>query len=78
MPRRQPEHTARLLTQRGRVPDARGILPLLEARADYLDTAFDEADRLHGSFEGYLRDGLALDDAVLDQLRETMLEDATG
>jgi protein-tyrosine phosphatase len=69
-----PQATAELLTQRGRVPDARGILPLLEARADYLDAAFAEADRLHGSFDGYLRDGLGLDDDVLDRLQETMLE----
>src|SRR6185295_1584135 len=64
----EPQNTARLLTQRGAVPDARAILPLLEARADYLDAAFDEADRRHGSFDGYLREGLGLDDAVLDKL----------
>lgn len=69
----QPENTARLLTQRGRVPDALGILPLLEARADYLDAAFDEADRRHGSFDGYLREGLGLDDSVLDRLRAALL-----
>ena len=77
----RPENTARVLTQRGRVPDAGRILPLLEARAEYLDAAFDEADRRDGSFGGYLREGLGLDDAVLDRLRETLLEnpaEATG
>jgi protein-tyrosine phosphatase len=70
----QPENTARLLTQRGRVPDAGRILPLLEARTEYLDAAFDEAGHRYGSFDGYLREGLGLDDAVLDRLREILLE----
>jgi protein-tyrosine phosphatase len=71
-----PEATAALLTQRGRVPDAQAVLPLLEARADYLDTAFDEVDQRFGSFDAYLRDGLGLDDTVITRLRETLLEDA--
>jgi protein-tyrosine phosphatase len=46
---------------------------MLEARAEYLDTAYAEVDRRYGSFGGYLRAGLGLDDRVLASLRTHLL-----
>ncbi|MGC4889620.1 tyrosine-protein phosphatase [Micromonospora sp. NBC_01392] len=48
--------------------------PLLEVRAEYLDAAYDEVRRVHGSFEAYLRDGLGVTDEVRAALREQLLE----
>jgi protein-tyrosine phosphatase len=49
------------------------ILPLLEARAEYLLAGFDEADQRYGGMDGYLRDGLGLDEAVFTSLRANLL-----
>ncbi|MFC0030343.1 tyrosine-protein phosphatase [Micromonospora chaiyaphumensis] len=48
--------------------------PLLEVRPDYLDAAYDEVRRVHGTFDAYLRDGLGLTDATLAALRANLLE----
>ncbi|SCG48557.1 tyrosine-protein phosphatase [Micromonospora humi] len=48
--------------------------PLLEVRPEYLDAAYDEVRRVHGSFEAYLRDGLGVTDDVRAGLREHLLE----
>ena len=53
---------------------AEDILPLLKVDAAYLDEAFGRVDERYGSFDAYLREGLALDDARLERLRERMLE----
>jgi protein-tyrosine phosphatase len=45
------------------------VLPVFEARPEYLAAAYAEMARLYGSFEAYLARGLGLDDAVLDALR---------
>jgi protein-tyrosine phosphatase len=58
----------------GKVPDPKVILPMLQARAGYLDAAFAEAERSYGSMDGYLRDGLGADDALLESLRANLLE----
>ena len=38
--------------------DVDAVRPVLEVRAEYLDAAYDEVRRVHGSFGAYLRDGL--------------------
>lgn len=50
------------------------FLPLVEVRREYLETAFAEVDRLHGSFDAYVRDGLGVSPHTLRELRERMLE----
>ncbi|MFI6264134.1 tyrosine-protein phosphatase [Micromonospora sp. NPDC051006] len=62
MRRRQPEL------------DVEAVLPVLEVRPEYLDAAYSEVRRVHGSFEAYLRDGLGLDDEVIEALRTQLLE----
>lgn len=58
----------------GRVDDPALLLPLLEARAVYLQEAFDAVDRHFGGLDGYLSAGLGLDAATLDRLRSRLLE----
>ncbi|MEU1689521.1 tyrosine-protein phosphatase [Micromonospora sp. NPDC005707] len=48
--------------------------PLLEVRPEYLDAAYDEVRRVHGTFDAYLRDGLGLTDATLAGLRANLLD----
>lgn len=43
------------------------------AHVEYLDAAFAEADSLFGSFAGYLDEGLGVDEATLERLRESLL-----
>ncbi|MDM4719889.1 tyrosine-protein phosphatase [Micromonospora sp. WMMA1363] len=62
MRRRQPER------------DVDAVRPVLEVRGEYLDAAYDEVRRVHGSFEAYLRDGLGLDEEVVTGLRTRLLE----
>ncbi|HEX6500666.1 MAG TPA: tyrosine-protein phosphatase [Micromonosporaceae bacterium] len=50
------------------------VRPVLEVRPDYLDAAYDEADRVYGGIDGYLRAGLGLDDATLARLRAALLD----
>jgi protein-tyrosine phosphatase len=50
------------------------IEPMVGARASYLEAAFDEVGRRHGSLEAYLHDGLGLDDATLESLAAAFLE----
>ncbi|GAA4909628.1 tyrosine-protein phosphatase [Streptomonospora salina] len=50
------------------------VRPMLECRRAYLDEAYGEVERVYGSFEGYVRDGLGLDRATTDALRARMLE----
>ena len=57
-----------------RVESPEIILPLLEARAEYLEAAFVEADRRYGGMDGYLRVGLGLDDTVLAALHANLLD----
>ena len=42
-------------------------------REGYLQEAYSAADAAYGSRDGYLRDGLGLDDRVLSRLRDRML-----
>jgi protein-tyrosine phosphatase len=50
------------------------ILPMLQARAAYLDAAFAQAQLSYGTMDGYLREGLGADDALLESLRANLLE----
>jgi len=50
------------------------VRALMEVRPEYLDAAFAAIDEKYGSFEGYLREGLGIDDATLERLRSTLLE----
>jgi protein-tyrosine phosphatase len=58
----------------GKVPDPTVVLPMVQARAAYLEAGFDEADRLYGGMSGYLRDGLEVDDRRLAALRANLLD----
>lgn len=62
-----------LSTVTGKISDPAVILPLLEARAEYLEAGFDEADQRYGGMEAYLRDGLGLTDDELGSLRANLL-----
>jgi protein-tyrosine phosphatase len=57
-----------------RMPDPLAALPLLQARREYVEAAFAEVDARFGGMDGYLRDGLDLDDATLAALRTHLLE----
>jgi protein-tyrosine phosphatase len=50
------------------------LLPVLEAREEYLSAAYAEVEREFGGMAGYLRDGLGIDDAIPARLREVLLE----
>lgn len=58
----------------GRIPDPTVLLPLLDARREYLEQSFDEVDTVWGGFDSYLRDALDLDAATLATLRTLHLE----
>jgi protein-tyrosine phosphatase len=63
---------ARLLASLGELGvDVVAVLPLLEARTDYLDAAFAEVDARYGDMPAFLRVGL---DADVDALRANLLE----
>jgi protein-tyrosine phosphatase len=46
----------------------------MEVRPEYLEAAFEAIDQKYGSFEGYLKEGLEIDDATLERLRSALLE----
>ncbi|MBM0237430.1 tyrosine-protein phosphatase [Micromonospora sp. ATA32] len=54
--------------------DPATVRPVLEVRPEYLDAAYDEVGRVHGSFGAYLRDGLGVTDETLAALRDNLLE----
>ena len=47
--------------------------PTMLVEESYLQTAYDAVDELYGSIDGYLRDGLGLDDALVTQLRDRLV-----
>jgi protein-tyrosine phosphatase len=60
-----------------RPEEAREVLaPVLGVATAYLAAAFEAADALSGSFEGYLRDGLGLDDTTIAAARARLTEPA--
>ena len=50
------------------------VRALMEVRPEYLEAAFAAIDEKYGSFEGYLQEGLGIDDATLERLRSALLE----
>ncbi|NIQ88825.1 MAG: tyrosine-protein phosphatase [Deltaproteobacteria bacterium] len=50
------------------------VRALMEVRPEYLEAAFEAIDYKYGSFEGYLHEGLGIDDATLERLRSALLE----
>ncbi|MGH0032182.1 MAG: tyrosine-protein phosphatase [Myxococcota bacterium] len=72
------DHTERVLTILRFVsffrtePD--DVRPLFEARREYLQTAFDTIDEKYGDTDGYLRQALGADDALLARIRTNLLE----
>jgi protein-tyrosine phosphatase len=46
----------------------------MEVRPEYLGAAFAAIDEKYGSFEGYLHEGLGIDDLMLQRLRSALLE----
>jgi protein-tyrosine phosphatase len=50
------------------------VRALMEVRPEYLEAAFEAIDQKYGSFEGYLKEGLEIDDATLERLRSALLE----
>jgi protein-tyrosine phosphatase len=52
------------------VSDVRLVTPVLNADPSYLSAAFDEAQRIYGSFDAFLHEGLRLD---VTQLRRNLL-----
>src|SRR5262245_44213920 len=58
----------------GRVADPTAVLPMLEARTEYLCEAFTAAEHAYGDMAAYLREGLGVDDRVLAELRGNLLD----
>ena len=50
------------------------LRPFLEVRREYIESSFAAVREGWGSFERYLAEGLAISDAQLAQLRESLLE----
>ena len=63
------------LVKTGIVADPELVRPILEQSATYLSAAFEEADRLYGSFGRFVARGLEVSDAMLGELRRALLGD---
>jgi protein-tyrosine phosphatase len=61
-----------------RVDHPEAAIPLLEARPEYLEAGLDEAELRFGGMDGYLREGLGLDDDTLSALQSNLLEPASA
>lgn len=62
------------LRQVARIMDPELLRPLLEVRVEYIGASFAAVEERHGDFASYLRDGLGIDDATLEALRENLLQ----
>lgn len=65
--------TQLLAVQLGEPPSAPVVATVLGVDADYLDLAFAEIDRAHGSMAAYLRTACGIDDEVLTRMRASLL-----
>jgi protein-tyrosine phosphatase len=63
------------LVKTGIVRDPELLRPILDQSPTYLGAAFEEADRLYGSFGRFLTHGLEVTDAALGELRRALLGD---
>jgi protein-tyrosine phosphatase len=59
---------------KGRIVDPERVLPVFEARREYLMAAYAEADRRYGGMDGYITDGLGITGDVADAIRKTLLD----
>ena len=50
------------------------VRSLMEARPEYLEAAREATKEQYGSIENYIHEGLGLDDATIERLREALLE----
>lgn len=62
------------MTRRQPQLDPAAARPVLEVRPEYLDAAYAEVRRVHGSFGAYLRDGLGVTDEMVEALRDNLLD----
>jgi protein-tyrosine phosphatase len=60
--------------ERNGVANGSAVLPMLEARPEYLAEAFAAVEQEYGHMGAYLRDGLGADDTVIAGLRANLLE----
>ncbi|MGW8204710.1 tyrosine-protein phosphatase (plasmid) [Sphingomonas bisphenolicum] len=70
---RKNAKTVSALAQSGSTIDPTSLMPVLTVRTAYLQAAFDEVEKRHGSFDAYLRNGLGMNDHILNNLRKTYL-----
>ena len=54
--------------------DAEILRPLLGVEREYIETAFQTAEKKYGSLEGFIRDGLNISDEDIQKLRNKFLE----
>ena len=54
--------------------DAEILRPLLGVEREYIETAFQTAEKKYGSLEGFIRDGLNISDKDIQKLRNKFLE----
>ncbi len=52
------------------------LAPVIGVQTSYLDVALEEMHKRFGSIEGYFAGGLGLDEATIDQLRSSYIQDA--
>jgi protein-tyrosine phosphatase len=62
-----------LIAQRRPGVDLAAIVPMLQARATYLEAAYEQVERSYGTFSAYLSAGLGLDPPILAALRANLL-----
>jgi protein-tyrosine phosphatase len=67
------EHVVGSFGTRGLMEEPELLLPVFRADRSYLDAAFEEVAAGWASFEDFWREGLGLDDGVLDGLRANLL-----
>ncbi len=53
--------------------DLAAMKTALEVKQSYLEAAYDEAEKLYGSFDGYLREALKVTEATRQKLRDKYL-----
>lgn len=70
--RRAFGHVVEDFVERGGALDV--IEPLMSVRPSFIEAALQAMDADHGSIEAYMREGLGLDDEVLDGLLDAFLE----
>ncbi|MFD9128905.1 tyrosine-protein phosphatase [Kitasatospora sp. NPDC059571] len=68
------EHVVGSFGTRGLMQEPELLLPVFRADRRYLDAAFEEVAAGWPSFEDFWRDGLGLEDGVLDGLRANLLD----